>query len=249
MTEVFDPAQIQALGLDYREGMVRTANRTGYMRNFLCPVSQKFAGQEFSHADRLLEIGSGIGAVLKTLIANGAKHIWAVDNEPQHLNYARQLLTPVLMEHRDVELTLVCDSLPELTALNTASFRSILCAQVLQYMKPDEFVRALARLRGLLASGGNLYITVGTPKLRVYQGFAEEYDRRVAAGDRFPGYMDPRKYHPMGANHNPGFFLFFDPPVLAARVAECGFKISDSFFMDGANQERGQAAVIAVKED
>jgi ubiquinone/menaquinone biosynthesis C-methylase UbiE len=248
MVEVFALEKLQSLGLEYKTGMVRTANKRGYMRNFLCPASQNFCSQKFGPTDRVLEIGSGIGAVLKTLIDQGAKQIWAVDMEAQHLEYSRELLAQTLAEHPDVSLTTLADRLPELAQLKTGSFRSILCAQILQYLKPEEFTQALTRLHGLLLPGGTLYITVGTPYLQVYRGFAEEYARRVQNGDRFPGYMDPRQYHPQGANHNPGFFLFFDPPVLSARVAEAGFRVERAFFMDGSGQERGQTALIAVKE-
>lgn len=248
MVEVFDPEKLRSLGLEYKTGMVRTANKRGYMRNFLCQASQTFCSQTFSPTDRVLEIGSGIGAVLKTLIDQGAKQIWAIDMETQHLEYARELLAPTLAEHPGVNLTTLNDRLPELAQLKTGSFRSILCAQVLQYLKPEEFTQALKRLHDLLVPGGTLYITVGTPYLQVYRGFADEYHRRVENGDRFPGYMDPRQYHPQGANHNPGFFLFFDPPVLSARVAEAGFRVEQAFFMEGSGQERGQTAAVAVKE-
>jgi SAM-dependent methyltransferase len=248
MVEVFDPEKLRSLGLEYKTGMVRTANKRGYMRNFLCQASQTFCSQKFGAMDRVLEIGSGIGAVLKTLIDQGAKQIWAIDMEAQHLEYSRELLGPMLAQHPEVSLTTLSDQLPELAQLKTGSFRSILCAQVLQYLKPDEFTQALKRLHSLLVPGGTLYITVGTPYLQVYRGFAEEYHRRVENGDPFPGYMDPRLYHPLGANHNPGFFLFFDLPVLSARVAEAGFRVKEAFFMEGSGQERGQAAVVAVRE-
>src|SRR5256885_339851 len=97
--DVFSPEYIRNLGLEYKDGMVRSANRTGYMRNFLCDASHAFCSQGFSDEDRVLEVGSGIGAVLRTLISEGAKRIWAVDNERQHLDYARQLLAPALGKH------------------------------------------------------------------------------------------------------------------------------------------------------
>src|SRR2546423_3567306 len=228
--------------------MPRTANKRVYMRIFLCPASRAFCSQKFNPRDRVLEVGSGLGAVLKTLIDNGARQIWAVDMEGLHLQYARELLAPTLAAHLDVNLTTLTDQLPKLERLSTGSFRSILCAQVLQYLEPGEFTQALERLRDLLLPEGTLYITVGTPYLKVYRRFAEEYHRRLEKGDPFPGYMDPRQYHPLGANHNPGFFLFFDPPVLSARVTEAGFRVKEAYFMEGSGQERGQTALVAIKQ-
>lgn len=246
--EVFTPEQIRALGLEYRDGTVRTLNRSGYMRNFLCPASQAFCRQPFTAEDAVLEVGCGIGAVLETLVQKGARRITAVDMEPQHLDLARQLLAPSLAVNPAAQIDFVADTLPRLASLGTRSYRSILCAQVLQYLRPEQFTEGALRLRELLLPGGSLYVTLGTPYLKVYQGFAEEYERRRVAGDRFPGFMDdPRKYHPSGANHNPGFFLFFDPEVLSSRLTDCGFIVTDAFFMQGAGQDRGQATAIAQR--
>src|SRR5438876_731720 len=98
VTEVFAPEALRALGLEYKDAMVRTANKMGYMRNFLCEASMDFCSQSFSPNDRVLEIGSGIGAVLKTLIDHGATQIWAVDSEQQHLSWVRHLLAPTLAQ-------------------------------------------------------------------------------------------------------------------------------------------------------
>ncbi len=89
----------------------------------------------------------------------------------------------------DAKLTTVCDSLPYLVKLEDNSFRSILCAQTLHYLKPEEFEHAVRGLYKLLKVGGTLYVTVGSPYIKVYKGFGEEYERRLADHDDFPGYM------------------------------------------------------------
>jgi hypothetical protein len=89
---------------------------------------------------------------------------------------------------------------------------------------------------------------VGSPYNPVYQGFAEEYERRRAAGERFPGYMsDVRRYHPHGANNNPGFSLFFDPDVLVERVQEAGFRVREASYVDEEQYGRRLAGLVAEK--
>lgn len=246
--EVFPVEEIKALGLEYREGTVRTLNKTGYMRNFLCAYSLDFCAQRLRKDDSVLEIGIGIGAVLRTLVNNGAKNIAAVDPEEQHLGIAQALLKRELAAHPGTRLELICDSLPHLVKLQDRSFRSILCAQVLHYLRPEEFMAALYRLREVLQDKGSLYITIGSPYIEKYKGFSEQYRRQRLSGNKFPGYMeDTRKFNPDGVMHNPGFFLFFDPEVLADRVRDSGFKIIKSELLPSGSDKAGQTGIIAVK--
>lgn len=245
--EVFDVDTIRSLGLEYKEGTIKTLNKTGYMRNYLSDISRKFCSQKISKKDTLVEIGCGIGTVLYRLILNGARNVVGVDPEIRHLEIGLRLLKPVL-DQRDVKLRMICDSLPHLSSLEDKSIRSALCSQVLHYMKPEEFDVALKRLYQLLKDGGTLYITVGSPYYEVYKGFGDVYEDRLRKHDRFPGYMeDVRRYHPSGENLNPGFFLFFDPLVLAERVCEAGFKVLKASYVDVARYKRGQTGLIAIK--
>lgn len=245
--EVFSPEAIKELGYKYYKGKVRTLNECGYMRNYLCDLSEKFCTQMFGDEDTVLEIGCGIGAVLYRLIAGGCKKVVAVDSEPGHLKTAAQLIVKRLPDSRDC-LKTICSRLPMLTHLQGMSFKSILCAQSLHYMEPEDFEAAIKRIYALLDVGGTFYMTVGSPYIDVYKGFGAEYDLRVLKKDKYPGFMaDVRKYHPRGANHNPGFFLFFDPEVLSDRIAEAGFEILEASFIDDGEFKSYQTALIAVK--
>jgi len=228
---VFEPRQIEQLGYEYSDDVVKSFNETGYMRNFLCEVSQSFCRQKKTRDDVFLEVGCGLGAAIQRQIVCGIKNIIGVDSEAKHLAAVKILLKEKLLSYPDVHCRLICDSLPHLKRLKADSFRSILCAQTLHYLKPKDFETALARFHELLKKDGTLYITMGSPYLEVYQGFADEYAKRFAAGDRFPGYMeDVKRWHPQGIGHNLGFFLFFDPVALERIVSEFGFKVQRSFF-------------------
>ena len=71
--EVFDPELFKRLGLDYANGTVRTLNKTGYMRNHLCEISERFCAQQGTETETLLEIGCGIGVVLHQLVQQTKK--------------------------------------------------------------------------------------------------------------------------------------------------------------------------------
>lgn len=223
-------------------------NMTGYMRSFMCEVTKAYCAQPKTEKDVYLEIGCGLGVALGQMVLSGAKNIVGVDSEPLHLTNVGKLLEDVISSHPDVNLRLECTSLPNLSSLKPDTFRSILCAQVLHYLRPDEFIVGLKRLRELLKKDGTIYMTIGSPYLDVYKGFAEEYAKRFEAGNEFPGYMeDVRQWHPKGATHNAGFFLFFDPVALKNIVSKNGFTVLESFSMDSSGSERGQTGLIAVK--
>ena len=80
-------------------------------------------------------------------------------------------------------------------------------------MTPKECDRAFSRLFELLKPGGKLFLTVGSPFIKVYKGFDKEYNKRLSDNKiRYPGFIENvRKYHPDGATHNAGQFLFFGP--------------------------------------
>jgi SAM-dependent methyltransferase len=249
LEEVFAPDSIRGLGLEYNNGMVKTLNRTGYMRNFLSELEVKFSSQQISQSDPILEIGCGVGAVLRVLIESGFTNLVGVDRESGHLEIVRSLLRDTLADRQEVRLTLIATSLPHLEGVTATGFSSILCSQVLHYMSPTEFEVAAKRLHQLLSAEGRLYLSVGSPYNESYKGFGKEYERRVAAAERFPGYMaDPRIYNPKGLQHHPGAFLFFDPSVLAQRLSEFGFKILEASYIDVSRQKKGLTGLVAVKK-
>lgn len=248
LEEVFLPDSIRALGLEYKNGTVRTLNRTGYMRNFISELEVKFCSQQIPRDDPLLEIGCGVGATLRTLIEHGFTNLVGVDKEPGHLEIVRSLLRETLASKQEVKLTLVADALPDLPGLSSTNFASILCSQVLHYMSPVQFDDAIRRLHELLRPGGRLYLSVGSPYNESYKGFGQEYEKRVAEGQRFPGYMeDPRMYNPKGLQHHPGAFLFFDPTLLAQRLSELGFETLEASYIDVSKQKQGLTGLVAVR--
>jgi len=243
---IFSDAALNDLGLAQVMNTVRTVNATGYMRNFLPEFSRRLVEAPLAGEAGILDIGGGLGNVLGALIDKGARKLTSVDVEAAHLDIQRRLLAPLLARHPDVSLTFVADALPALTALSGRQYDRIFVNQVLHYLTPDSFPVAMQTLRRLLRPDGHLLLSTGTPFIAVYAGFLDTYRARVAAGDPFPGFIeDVRRYHPNGANHNPGAFLFFTPEELARQCERFGFVPESCGYEDEAAQGAISAAVIA----
>lgn len=243
---IFPDDALIDLGLAPVMNTVRTANATGYMRNFLPEYSRRFVELPDAAGASFLDIGGGIGNVISALVERGARSITSADIEAKHLAMQRRLLAPMLERHPASRVEFVCDGLPSLASLAKARYDRILVNQVLHYLSPAAFEVAMQTLRGLLRPGGFLLLSTGTPFIPVYAGFLDLYQTRVENGDPWPGYIDDvRRYHPNGANHNPGAFLFFSPEELAGQCARFGFSVLAAGYEDAALQGRSSAGVIA----
>lgn len=247
--EIFSPEAVRGCGLEYNNGVVKTFSKTGYMRNYLGAIDERFVNEIPCDDGAIMDVGCGMGAVLGRLIQRGTKNIVGIDLDIQQLKVVNTLLKPLLFEHRSVFVELICDALPSLPSIGEKKFSAILCGQVLQYLRPTEFTIAIARLHQLLKIGGRLYITVMSHKGKKYIGFAEEYEKRKIAGEMFPGYMEnPSRYHKLGVQHNPGFFLCFDPEVLSNYVSRAGFRVIEASYVDDASNKESLTGLIAVKD-
>ncbi len=230
-------------GIDVdKNGFVKTYNSSGYMRAFLLEFSEKFVGRASDLDEAYLEVGSGIGNVIKVLCGLGIKNITAVDSEPKHLDIIASIVGDDLLANGSIALNLVEDALPNLQSLEGQFFDKILCAQVIHYLSPKEFECALKTFKRLLAPGGELCLTSGTPYIEAYKSFLPTYEGRLAKGHKYPGYIeDVRRYHPRGMNHHGGSFLFFSEYDLKNSLQDAGYKILESGYED---ENRNSVGII-----
>ena len=250
LESVFGAQALEAAGVVVENGVVRTSNKTGYMRTFLPEYSRKLVSAPWPDGWRFLEIGGGVGNVIKSALDCGAREIVAVDVEPSHLEMMQRLIAGTLAQHPEAAFDTIVDSLPALETLQDRRFERILCAQVLHYLSPDQFDPALARLKALLPPGGELTITVGTPFIGVYESFLPIYEERRERGDIFAGYMeDARQFHPNGANHHPGSYLFFGPEDLGEACRRAGFEVLECGFEDQKTNGRNAAGTVVRRPD
>jgi SAM-dependent methyltransferase len=244
---IFTTQELLEAGVSGDDPFLKTANRTGYMRTFLPEFSRKICEMPWTSSDEILEIGGGIGNVARGLIARGARRLTFVDPERKHLDIMMALLRREREQHDDLVLKPVVDQLPALESIQ-GTFDLIVCAQVLHYLRPAEFEAAVKRFAALLKPGGTILVTVGSPYIQKYGAFGEHYDAAKQNGERWPGYMlDPAVYNPSGVQHHGGFWLFFDPELLAQRMGEVGFRTIESGFEDVESDGRNASAVIATK--
>jgi SAM-dependent methyltransferase len=168
-----------------------------------------------------LDIGCGEGIATLAALARGARMV-AVDPDAEQI---QKLLTNVPVAQRG-RLRPIVDQLPRVD-FKITKFAAVHAAHVLHLLDGPTIERSLRKFARWLQPDGRLFLSVLTPKGAFWEPFQSEYDRRRAAGVRWPGYMDH-------SWRDAGHFLGDAPPihlldehVLSHELEAAGFVIEE----------------------
>jgi hypothetical protein len=155
-------------------------------------------------------------------------------------------------ENQRSRLRTCVGTLPEIV-FPAGAFGAILCSRVLHFMRGDEIRASLAGMSDWLQPGGKLFLVADTPYTGFWKSTADEYERRKAAGEEWPGLIED--IAPLLGGQLPDGMLPFlnplDPDLLARECRRAGLEIAEGgFTVHGRvrNAEgREHAGVVAVK--
>ncbi len=228
-------------------GLVPTLNNMGWMTESLDAVSQAFAAWAGTRAARALDLGCAYGIATQAALRQGAR-VTACDLEPRHLEILATR-TPAAWRPR---LQLLAGRLPEIE-FAAAAFDAILAARVLHFLNGDDIRKTLAKCSDWLRPGGRLFLVADTPYVGPWKSQAPAYERRKAAGETWPGYIDDYvRFLPKGSDpdRHPRFINPLDPDILARECTMAGLAVHEARFLRGGtprSSERDHAGVIAEK--
>jgi SAM-dependent methyltransferase len=166
-----------------------TRNRTGWISERLTALDQQFI--EFGALCPLpvLEIGAAYGLVSLAAASAGATVI-ANDLSAEHLAELAQRAQVALAPEASARLTCRPGAFPEELAFEDGSLGGIHCANVLHFFSGPRLERGLRTAARWLAPGGRLFLLGSTPFQAPFATFVPEFERRVAAGVRWPGWIE-----------------------------------------------------------
>lgn len=161
-----------------------TVNNRGVMVKQFSDVSQAFIRDATNASHTLIDMGCAYG--ITTLpILEMHKNIVACDLSQQHLDILKQETPTNLLPY----LRLQQGNFPYDFSFDANSISGIHCSYVLQFLTAEAVSLALASCFDWLIPNGKLYINVPTPFLNGLK-FIDEFERREANGDPFPGVID-----------------------------------------------------------
>jgi len=219
------------------DGRTPTLNKKGAISPSPDYVTLEFL--KFAENKRVLEIGGAYGNVMLAALQNNSSTIYHLnDLEERHLSIAAFRLQEKI-EQRKIcmnglgNVQFIYGDITQTSWKVKEPYDAILMARVIHFLNPEEIQRALTNLYASLKSGGRIYIVALTPYVKPYQSFIPEYEKRLKAGDKYPGYVkDLRKYVNKDVTTtnqiksiSEGSFMFLDDVVLSRLFKKAGFRV------------------------
>ncbi len=202
-------------------GFVKTLNNMGYMTSSLDPFSRQFVEFALRSPGPALDVGAAYGVASLAALELGATVI-SNDIDARHLEVLRSRVPAAQLDR----LTTIAGAFPGELKLGKGSIGAALIARVLHFFPGTLIDQSFEALSEWLAPGGKVFIVAETPYLRNFQKFIPEYERRRAAGDRWPGFIDDvQALDPERGKFLPKTMHLLDPDVLSRSATQAGLTV------------------------
>ena len=137
-----------------------------------------------------------------------------------------------------------------------SSLGAVHCANVFHFLTGRQLELGMSRIARWLRPGGKLFVQASTPYRAPFAPFIEEYERRVAADEKWPGWVEKigaySKHRLLG--QMPRALHLLDDAVLARACSGAGLEVErawlyrredlpESLYLDG----REAVGVVARK--
>ncbi len=224
-------------------GLVPTLNHRGFMSESLDRFSQRFVEHAAHCGAPVLDVGCAYGIATRAALERGAR-VHACDMEAGHL----EILVGETPAEQRARLTTSVGTLPGMDFPDDA-FGAILCSRVLHFLLADEIRLTLAKMSRWLQPSGLLYLVADTPYSGFWASGAGAYERRKAAGEEWPGFIEDIGIY-FKDGRSPGGMLPYlnplDPDLLARECARTGLVTEEAAFTGRPGDEtaRHHAGVI-----
>ena len=202
-----------------------TRNRMGWISEELSTVSRMFVAS-CGPGMRVLDIGAGFGVASLAAIGAGA-HAIANDLDPGHLDVLFQRAT----EEQRSRLELKLGRFPREVHFEPETFGAVHASSVFHFLSGNQLQDGLRAITRWLVPGGQLFVQAATPFQAPFHAFIPEYERRVGAGQRWPGWIEKIS---MFSTHRqlgqmPRSMHLLDDRVLARAMGEAGLVVEQAF--------------------
>ena len=233
-----------------------TLNGMGYVFYTISPMGEIFLKEEARPDRHVFEMGSGYGNIPLEALRKGSASYTAFDLSPEHLELLKQRILQTLGSDALERISFITGHAPQDLPQASHQFDAILIDKVIHFLSPEEIIQTLHWAKNALRPGGTIYTSTASPYSKHFsQDIRDDYERRQAAGERFPGktshIMDLLDAQHM-ENHPdlvlPPAMILFTEPDLMRLFEEEGFVVTHSFSLKSPNAEQAHWQHVPVKE-
>lgn len=212
---------------EWYRGLIQTQNQMGVMYTDLGPAERGFIRASKTAKKPLLDIGAAYGVATRAALLADNARVTACDIYPGHLHILEQSVP----EKWRGRLRTTKKRFPNQLSFKENSLSSILMANLLNYLKPDEVELGLKKAFEWLEPEGTLWISVLTPFFPTYQELENLYDDNVEKGERFPCQFNPHDIsNKPWSRLSPEYMQIFKKDEIQALVKAAGFGILECHY-------------------
>ena len=224
------------------DGRTPTLNGMGCATEWVYGITQEFVDFASGCKRPVLDGGAAYGAASVAALKRGATVV-ANDLSEEQLAY---LVSQVAKSMPDAlpRLYIKPGALPNGFDLPKGSLGAVHLSRVLHFFGPEEVENMMKKAHEWLATGGKLFIITMSPWHHAMTGLklGAEYERRLRAGERFPGIGED---FGSGSSTAPGKRSHAIDPTLMARLAiENSFMIEKIILCEGPENMDYTGAVL-----
>ncbi len=206
---------------------IPTLNSMGYMTKILDPYCEEFIQFSKSALYPVADLGVAFGHTTKELLKNEDLIVYANDIDEGHLDYLKSTVST----EEEARLKLFPGKLPDVFNLDPNSLSGVLAARCLHFFKGEEIEDLAARVYKSLVPGGIFCAVAETPYMKHTTSFIPVFEKRKAAGDLWPGYVENFSDYTTRANTT-NWINLLDPDVLERVIKAAGFKVKKVGFVE-----------------
>lgn len=213
---------------EFARGMVKTVNQMGVTTLEMSPTTEDFVRIAAFCRKPVLDIGCGYGVSSLAALNTGARVI-AFDLSKEHLD----VLSNNTPNQWKKNLTTRVGRFPHDLHLEPKSLSAIHASMILHFLSGEDLTEGLRQCYEAMEQGGYLFLANMTPYLGIYdtEKLIKEYNKRVSAGESWPGYIDHISLiKEEWKNSVPKFAHFFKIDTLVRYVTAAGFEVEEAYY-------------------
>jgi SAM-dependent methyltransferase len=217
----------------------------GWASEALNPVSDEFV--EFCHSQdgAVLDIGAAFGVASLAALRAGVSVI-ANDIDVSHLAELQLRAQRSCTTEEYTRLAVRLGRFPQNLFFPEESLAAVHASSVFHFLTGNRIEQGLKSIRRWLRPGGKFFLQAATPYQEPFAAFVPEYERRVALGERWPGWIEQTRAY---SEHRllsqmPRSIHLLDDKVLSRAASEAGLdverawlyrrpELSPTIFLDG----------------
>ncbi len=208
---------------------IPTLNRQGAIWLYIDEITQAYLDFAAQSKGTMLEIAAGYGHVVIKALAAGAAKVFANEIDAGQLAII-QSRVPTQYSGK-----IVCcqGEFPEHLDFPDGSFDGIYNARLFHFFDGNRICTSLTKMYHWLKPGGQVFLVNDAIYRTIFKPLIPFYERRVVAGDEWPGFIKdvrsliPESLHP---STFPATMNFMDPTVLTRELTRAGFEVMRAGF-------------------